>query len=72
MLETALNRNLCGREAAQMDDDTIGCLYLAVIVQYVITYMLWLMIHISFSTNSLDCFLLIRVGVENIDYKYAI
>ena len=31
---------LCGREAAQMDDNTIGCLYLVVIVQYVITYML--------------------------------
>ena len=44
---------LCGREAAQMDDHTIGCLYLAVIVQYVITYMLWFMIHISFATNPL-------------------
>ena len=43
----------CGREAVQMDDHTIGCLYLAVIVQHVISHMLWFVIPISFATNSL-------------------
>ena len=44
---------LWGREAAQMDGHTIGCLYLAVILQYVITLMLGFVIHTSFATNSI-------------------
>ena len=58
---------LWGREAAQMDDHTIGCLCWAVIVQYVIAYVLWFRIHISLATNSLVFAHLCCLGVENID-----
>ena len=37
---------LCGSEAAQMAGHAIGCLYLSVILQYVIAYMLWFVIYI--------------------------
>ena len=62
----ALNRT-CGREAAQMDGHAISRLYLTVIVQYVITYKLRFVIHISFATNSLKFAYLCYLGVKNID-----
>ena len=50
-----------------MDGHTIGCLYLAVILQYVITLMLGFVIHTSFATNSIVFAHVRCLCVENID-----